>query len=241
MSHLTSAVNLCTLICNLVCYINAANFNTSGNRYQRINRIVIDVDFEYYCKIIHLPATPDLAAILPSILECHISEDSCISLVSITTILSLHPTSYLFVSNCFSQSSMAAKLSFVVVVQQLTHTVYTSSIAKSFILRPIFTTETGTYAGILHSRSDITTEPSGLAHCNPTSCPADVFLDLLPTCIDPPLLPFAKAVIDVCIMGLPLPPSGGDSRVGWAREVPWSGCQYWPPFCGWWICDSCSQ
>jgi len=69
----------------------------------------------------------------------------------------------------------------------------------------------GIHAETLCSRSDVTTEPSGLAHCNPTSHPADVFLDLSPTYVDPPVLPFAKAANDVHILGLSLPPSGGDS------------------------------
>jgi len=36
-------------------------------------------------------------------------------------------------------------------------------------------------------------------------------MDLSPTYVNPPLLPFAKVAIDVHITGLPLPPSHGDS------------------------------
>ena len=73
--------------------------------------------------------------------------------------------------------------------------------------------ETGPHAGIIRTRSDVTTEPTNLAHENPTSRPADVCINLAPTYAVPPLSPFTKAAIDVTITG-PLPVlSDGDSSI----------------------------
>jgi hypothetical protein len=57
---------------------------------------------------------------------------------------------------------------------------------------------TGKQAGFILSKSDVHLEPLNLAHCYPTSRrPGDLQRDLVPTYVSSPLLPFAKAAIDV--------------------------------------------
>jgi hypothetical protein len=56
---------------------------------------------------------------------------------------------------------------------------------------------TGKQAGFILSKSDVHLEPLNLAHCYPTSRPSDLQLNLVPTYVSSPLLPFAKAAVDV--------------------------------------------
>jgi len=70
--------------------------------------------------------------------------------------------------------------------------------------------EIGLHAGILCSQSDVTSEPLGLAHCNPTSDLPTYWLTF-PYLHQSSLLPFAKVAIDIQIMGLPSTPSDGHS------------------------------
>jgi len=73
--------------------------------------------------------------------------------------------------------------------------------------------EIGPHAGLTSSRSDVVTEPVNMVSGHPTSRPADVSITLLPTYAVPPLIPFAKAAIDVTITGSLQPAvTGGDSH-----------------------------
>lgn len=71
--------------------------------------------------------------------------------------------------------------------------------------------EIGPTAGLTCSPSDVTIEPTNLAHASPTSRPADVCIELSPYYATPPHSPFSRAAIDVTIVG-PIPtPTDGDT------------------------------
>ncbi len=70
---------------------------------------------------------------------------------------------------------------------------------------------TGKHTGFILSKSDVHLEPLNLAHCYPTSRPGDLQLDLVPTYVSSPLLPFAKAAVDVCVTNSFSSQSVGDS------------------------------
>jgi hypothetical protein len=72
---------------------------------------------------------------------------------------------------------------------------------------------TGIQAGLINSKTDVHWEPLNLAQCYPTSHPGDLQLDVAPapSYITPPLLPFAKAAIDVNVINSFSSQSVGDS------------------------------
>jgi hypothetical protein len=72
---------------------------------------------------------------------------------------------------------------------------------------------TGIQAGLINSKTDVHWEPLNLAQCYPTSRPGDLQLDVAPapSYITPPLLPFAKAAIDVNVINSFSSQSVGDS------------------------------
>jgi len=72
-------------------------------------------------------------------------------------------------------------------------------------------TEIGTHAGLITNRAQVRREQLNLVHCYPTSRPGDLCVECCPTYVSPPLLPFAKAAVDVRVTGSFYPPSGGDS------------------------------
>jgi len=70
--------------------------------------------------------------------------------------------------------------------------------------------ELGSHAGITHSRRDIVSEPVNVVHAFPDRRPADVLINLRSSYARPPLVPFARAAVDVTISSpLPLLPLGG--------------------------------
>jgi hypothetical protein len=56
---------------------------------------------------------------------------------------------------------------------------------------------TGVQAGLIVLKTYVHLEPLNLAQCYPTSQSGDLQLDLAPTYVSSPLLPFAKAAFDV--------------------------------------------
>jgi hypothetical protein len=72
---------------------------------------------------------------------------------------------------------------------------------------------TGKQAGFILSKSDVHLEPLNLnlAHCYLTSCPGDLQVNLVPTYMSSPLLPFAKAAVDTCVTKSFSSQSVGDS------------------------------
>jgi hypothetical protein len=70
---------------------------------------------------------------------------------------------------------------------------------------------TGIQAGLINSKTDVHWELLNLAQCYPTSCSDDLQLDIAPSYIAPPLLPFAKAAIDICVTNSFSSQSVGDS------------------------------
>jgi hypothetical protein len=70
---------------------------------------------------------------------------------------------------------------------------------------------TGKQAGFILSKSDVHLEPLNLAHCYPTSHPGNLQLNLVPTYVSSPLLPFAKAAVDIHVTNFFSPQSLGDS------------------------------
>jgi hypothetical protein len=78
--------------------------------------------------------------------------------------------------------------------------------------------ETGQHAGLISSKRDVLTEPINLAQHNPTSRPADTFINLTPTYADPPIIPFLQLAIDVTITP-PFPITDGDGPSTYAASA----------------------
>jgi hypothetical protein len=95
-----------------------------------------------------------------------------------------------------------------------------------------------TNVGLIISSTDTQWEPLNLAHCYPTFCPGDLQLDLAPTYVSSPLLPFAKAAVDIHITSSFSSQSVGDSSYmvvhitkHITREILWPICQCCKHFC----------